>query len=111
MSAPVGNDPDSALLAGEGLQLLQPAATWLCCWRSSIAKPGLASLFLDSSQGITLLSPFWEKQAFLSTVALPRRAQLVLGSAHRRGRRLLRACTHTHARAQPGKWRGIDPGG
>lgn len=96
VSASVGNNPDSALLAG----LLQPAATWLCCSCSSVAKPGLASLFLDSSQGITLLSPFWEKQAFLSTAALPRRAQLVLGSAHRRGRRLSRACTHTHVRSR-----------
>lgn len=36
----------------------------------SIAKPGLALLFLGLSQGITLLSLFWEKEAFRSVRAL-----------------------------------------
>lgn len=94
-------------LAEERLELWQPPTARICSWFSSIAKPGLALLFLGLSQGITLLSPFWEKEAFRSVGALRRRARLVLsrapgcsccraGSANSRRRRPLRACTHTH---------------
>lgn len=94
-------------LAEERLELRQLPTAQLCSWFSSIAKPGLALLFLELSQGITLLSLFWEKEAFRSVGALWRRAWLVLGrvldrlccragSANDQRRRLLRACTHTH---------------
>lgn len=107
-------------LAEERLELRRLPTAQLCSWFSSMAKPGLARLFLGLSQGITLLSLFWEKEAFWSVGALWS-TWLVLGRAlgcscgraggtNRRRRRLLRACTHTHVHS-PGKWRGIDPGG
>lgn len=94
-------------MAGDRLELRQLPTARLRCWFSSVAKPGLALLFLAPSQGITLPSLFWEKAAFWSAGALRKRAQLVLGrapgcwccragSALRRRRRLLHACTHMH---------------
>jgi len=106
-SAPALSPAPGQPLAGERLELRQPPTARLCSWFSRTAKLGLALLFPDLSQGITLLSPFWEKGAFWSIGAFRRRAWPVLGRApgcsccrasgtNRRRRRPLRACTHTH---------------
>lgn len=52
--------------AEERLELWHLPTAQLCSRFSSITEPGLALLFLGLSQGITLLSPFWEKEAFRS---------------------------------------------
>lgn len=89
--APLWNHVHQHLEQGKAASSTRPAL--LMAFRH--CKPSLALLFADMSPGITLLSLFWEKPAF------PRRARLELSSAH----------PHALTRAQPRKWRGIDPGG
>lgn len=63
-------NPELSPWQSKGWELQQlPAAQLDSCF-PSIAKPGLALLFLGLSQGITLPSLFWEKEAFRSVGAL-----------------------------------------
>lgn len=94
-------------------------------WNSNHHQPGfqalrsLALLFLGLSQGIPLLSLFWEKEAFWSPLEKslclvlngPRGCSSCIASSSKsRRQRLLRACTHTHVHS-PENGRGIDPRG